>query len=103
MDLSCEILSALPKSSDDTRENNNNKKNQRYYSDVTENNRQDISGRDKDGESFKVLKKSLAAPAAVKSSLECSIVLICPCSLSKSKLMLELFYGDQNSDGAKVF
>ena len=46
MDLSWEILSALLKSSDDTRERNNNKKNQRYYSDVTENSRQDIFGRE---------------------------------------------------------
>ena len=53
MDLSCEILSTLLKSSDDTRENNNNNKNQRYYSDVTENSRQYIFCRDKVRESFK--------------------------------------------------
>ena len=51
MDLSCEVLSALQKSSDDKREDNN--KNQWYYNNVTENSRQNTFIRDKVGESFK--------------------------------------------------
>ena len=51
MDLSCEVLSALLKSSDDTREDNN--KNQCYYNNVTGNSRQNTFIRDKVGESFK--------------------------------------------------
>ena len=61
----------------------------RGKSHVTENSRQNILAEIK---LEKVLKKSPAALAAVKSNQECFIALICLCNLSKSKLMLELFY-----------
>ena len=72
MSFSCKLLSALPKSSDDTREDNNNNKNQCYYSNVTENSRQNVIGRNKVGESFKEVTGSSSGSKIQSGMLDCS-------------------------------